>query len=303
MPANNQSTSSIERLTGALSAIGPVTIAVSGGVDSMTLACFAHRLLGRNDVRIVHAASPAVPMDAGERITRLATDEGWRLDIVDAGEFSDPEYRANPVNRCFFCKSNLYATLSAMSDSLVLSGTNTDDLGDYRPGLEAARIHNVRHPYVEAGINKQQVRSLAHELGLPEFAALPASPCLSSRVETGIAIEQHDLAMIDRVESWCRKRLAPETVRCRRRHTGIFIELDEQTHASLTASDQMDLIKQLRLDIDGLSRMNVAFTEYVRGSAFVGDRTAAMSIGSTAGGQTGIQPRNQIGKQVSNQNE
>jgi uncharacterized protein len=293
MPANNQSTSSVERLTGVLDAIAPVTIAVSGGVDSMTLACFAHRLLGRNAVRMVHAASPAVPMDAGERITRLAASEGWRLDIVDAGEFSDPEYRANPVNRCFFCKSNLYATLSTMSDGLVLSGTNTDDLGDYRPGLEAARIHNVRHPYVEAKIDKQQVRSLAYELGLPEFAALPASPCLSSRVETGITIEKRDLAMIDAVENWCRNRLAPETVRCRRRHTGIFIELDEETHGRLTMSDRLSLIEQLRSEIAGLAHKNVAFTKYVRGSAFVGDRSITMAISSPPGNQTGSQARGQ----------
>ena len=102
-------------------------------------------------------------------------------DIVDAGEFADPQYRANPVNRCFFCKANLYRTLGAMSDGIVASGTNCDDLSDYRPGLEAARLHNVRHPYVEAGIAKADVRTLAGELGLPEFAALPASPCLSSR--------------------------------------------------------------------------------------------------------------------------
>jgi pyridinium-3,5-biscarboxylic acid mononucleotide sulfurtransferase len=265
-------TSHSERLAAVLASTGPVTIAVSGGVDSMTLACFAHRQLGSDVVRMVHATSPAVPGDAAGRIRDLAHREGWHLDVVDAGEFADPQYRANPINRCFFCKSNLYRTLSAMSEGTVLSGTNCDDLGDYRPGLEAARNHNVRHPYVEAGIDKNAVRALAAAMGLAEYAALPSSPCLSSRVETGIPIEAKDLVLIDAVEAWCREHLTPEVVRCRLRRLGMVIELDAETHARLTGSRRVDVMQDLRKQVDGLADVNIALADYQRGSAFVGDR-------------------------------
>ncbi|MGI9476379.1 MAG: adenine nucleotide alpha hydrolase [Hyphomicrobiaceae bacterium] len=262
-----------EQLSDILAGMDAMTIAVSGGVDSMTLACFAHRQLGRARVQMVHATSPAVPGDAGGRIRDLGGREGWRLDIVDAGEFADPDYRANPINRCFYCKSNLYRTLGALSDGFVLSGTNCDDLGDYRPGLEAARNHNVRHPYVEAGFGKQDVRALAAALGLPEYAALPASPCLSSRVETGLPIEAADLAMIDAVETWCRVQLAPETVRCRLRRLGLVIELDPATHARVQGRYRVDVMDDLRAAVDGLGATPIAFADYERGSAFVGDRS------------------------------
>ena len=188
------------------------------------------------------------------------------------GEFSDPAYRANPINRCFFCKSHLYGTLGALSNGVVLSGTNTDDLGDYRPGLEAARIHNVRHPYVEAGFAKRDVRALATALDLPEYAALPASPCLSSRVETGLPIEAVDLALIDAIEAWCREQLAPQTVRCRLRRLGLVIELDPETHARLTGGFRATVVDGLRGAVAGLAGKQIAFADYQRGSAFVGDR-------------------------------
>ena len=262
-----------ERLARVLGEIDTMTIAVSGGVDSMTLACFAHRQLGRERVRMVHATSPAVPLDVGGRIRHLAERDGWHLETVDAGEFADPAYRANPINRCFYCKSNLYGTLGAMSDGVVLSGTNTDDLGDYRPGLEAARIHNVRHPYVEAGFAKRDVRALAAALDLPEYAALPASPCLSSRVETGLPIEAVDLAMIDAIEAWCREQLATQTVRCRLRRLGLVIELDPATHARLTGGMRASVVDKLRGAVAGLAGKQIAFADYQRGSAFVGDRS------------------------------
>ena len=135
-----------------------------------------------------HAVSPAVPEEATERVKRLAATQGWRLRIVDAREFADENYLANPVDRCFFCKTNLYGCIARHIDAQILSGANLDDLREYRPGLEAAKRHSVRHPYLEAEIDKRAVRSLARELGLGALSELPAAPCLSSRVETGIAI-------------------------------------------------------------------------------------------------------------------
>ena len=188
-------------LEAMLERIDRAAVAVSGGVDSMTLAFVAHRVLGDAST-MLHAISPAVPADATERVGRYARREGWQLERIDAGELHDARYVANPVNRCYFCKTNLYATIASFAGdgATILSGTNTDDLGDFRPGLAAAAEHSVRHPYVECGIDKPAVRAIAARLGLDDLAELPAAPCLSSRVETGIAIDPRVLKAIDACE-------------------------------------------------------------------------------------------------------
>lgn len=218
----------LQRLEPILESIGPLTVAVSGGVDSMTLSAVAHRVLGAN-AHMMHAISPAVPSDATARVRRYAKRLGWRLVIVDAGEFADPDYISNPANRCYFCKTNLYSTMSARADTVIASGTNLDDLGDYRPGLQAASAHGVRHPYVEAGIDKRTVRAIAHGLGFDDLAELPASPCLSSRVETGIRIDPPSLQAVYRAERLVQEALSPVTLRCRIRHDAVVVELDAQT--------------------------------------------------------------------------
>ena len=214
-------------LSDILSGLAPLTIAVSGGVDSMTLAHVAHRRLGRAGVTIAHAVSPAVPAAATERVRAYARAYGWTLHIVDAGEFGDPRYRANPVNRCFFCKENLYATVARISRGQIASGTNLDDLSDFRPGLAAAEVHRVVHPFVLAKADKAAVYRLAKDLGLSDLAALPAQPCLASRVETGLRVEPADMAFIDRMETLLRPLVgARAALRCRVTHAGIVIETD-----------------------------------------------------------------------------
>jgi uncharacterized protein len=143
-----------------LDGIGPVAVAVSGGVDSLTLARAAARRLGAG-ATMFHAVSPAVPPEATARTRALAERYGWRLEVIDAGEFDDPDYLRNPVNRCFHCKWNLYDSIARHTAATIVSGTNTDDLGDFRPGLEAASRRGVRHPYVESGIDKALVRAIA----------------------------------------------------------------------------------------------------------------------------------------------
>jgi uncharacterized protein len=250
-----------------LAAIARPAIAVSGGVDSMTLAVVAAHVIP--DVTVFHATSPAVPAEATERVRRFAGEHGWTLTVVDAGEFADAAYRANPVNRCFHCKTNLYRTIRACTDRPILSGANLDDLGEFRPGLDAARRHGVRHPYVETGLTKAHVRKIARSFGLHGIAELPASPCLSSRVETGIRIEPSTLAFIHDVEKLVARTLAPVTVRCRVRAQAIVVELDAPTLAALSAADRECLTADIGAHRLRPGTVPIEFGEYRNGSAFL----------------------------------
>jgi pyridinium-3,5-biscarboxylic acid mononucleotide sulfurtransferase len=229
-----------ERLGAVLDTFGDLAIAVSGGVDSMTLATFAHRRAPRR-INIVHAVSPAVPAAATRRVRDLAADEGWDLVVTGAGEFEDRRYRDNPADRCYFCKVNLYDRIRALTSRRIASGANLDDLSDYRPGLTAAAERDVVHPFIEAGMSKPAVRALARSIGLPEIAELPAQPCLASRVQTGIAIDAGDLAFVERVEA----RLAEQaptgaTVRCRITRDGVVVEVGgEVADATVTIADDV----------------------------------------------------------------
>lgn len=242
-----------------------VALAVSGGVDSMTLAHVATRF-SRAAVTMYHATGPAVPLAARQRVETHAARHAWRLVLLDAGEQADARYRANPVDRCFYCKSNLYARIAQMTTDTIVSGTNRDDLSDFRPGLRAADDHRVVHPYVEAGIDKADVYALAQALCLSDLERLPAQPCLASRVETGIAIAPEDLAFVDAVETRLAERLgSAAVVRCRVTHGGIVIELD--------AADDAERVAQARdighVECGRAGRKFAGVRAYARGAAFL----------------------------------
>ena len=262
----------LEPLERVLRGIPSPAIAVSGGVDSVTLAAAAHEVI--LDILVVHAISPAVPADATTRVREAASRRGWNLQILEAGEFDDPDYRANPVNRCFYCKSNLYRAIRAGTGRPILSGANLDDLGEYRPGLDAAREFDVRHPYVEAGMAKEAVRALARVLGLDEVAELPASPCLSSRVETGIRIEPAMLGFIHGAERMLSAELRPRTVRCRVRAAAIAVELDRDTLLALSAQDVLRIEHALRARPDCPAHLPIKIEPYRNGSAFLLERAS-----------------------------
>jgi len=259
----------ISRLEEAIQNIGPVAVAVSGGVDSMTLAFVAHQMSERA-VEMFHAVSPAVPPESTARVKQYAQAQGWQLHVLNAGEFDDGDYMANPANRCFFCKTNLYGSMVQSTEATLVSGTNTDDLGDYRPGLQAADDHGVRHPYVDAGISKNDVRAIAHHYGLDDIAELPAAPCLSSRVETGIRIDPAQLLSINAVEKQLRDRLSASNIRCRVRESGIVIELDADCLQTMDDTEK-ESIDALVKSAFARSRpdSSVAFEAYRMGSAFL----------------------------------
>ena len=252
-----------------------MAVAVSGGVDSMTLAVLAHRV--QPATLIFHAISPAVPFQATDRVKLHAKLEGWQLKIIDAGEMEDPQYLANPANRCYFCKTNLYGRVVENTVLTVASGTNLDDLGDYRPGLVAAREHQVCHPYVDVGIDKSTLRDIADDLGLEDLKDLPAAPCLSSRVTTGIAIDASLLPVINEVEEILRKQLsgqyALEGVRCRIREGEVAIQLESSDDIRFF-SGQFDesaaVVRELFAHAGFPSQVQtVVFEPYEKGSAFL----------------------------------
>jgi pyridinium-3,5-biscarboxylic acid mononucleotide sulfurtransferase len=254
-------------LQNLLRQIDTPVIAVSGGVDSLTLAAVASEVLF--EFAVVHAISPAVPPEATARVELMAARHGWSMTLVRAGEFDDPHYLANPVNRCFYCKTNLYAAIRARSDRQILSGANTDDLGEYRPGLDAARQFGVRHPYVEAGINKLQVRQIARDLGLSQVSILPSSPCLSSRVETGIPIDSGMLRFIHHVERMVADRLNPRTLRCRVRASAVVIEMDLDSLRLIAEADRKALTDSILAAAHCPANLPVRFEVYRNGSAFL----------------------------------
>lgn len=264
--------STFAALRGLLLELAPLRVAVSGGVDSMTLALLAGRVLGE-EAEMVHAVSPAVPAEATARVQSVGAREGWRVRVIDAGEFADEAYLANPYDRCFHCKSHLYGAMARFGAGVILSGTNADDLDDYRPGLLAARDHGVRHPFVEAGIGKATVRALCTCLGYDDIAALPAAPCLSSRVETGLRIEASALAFVHAVESALREGLQPPVVRCRVRRDGVAVEVDDATLERLRIGDGARWhVRIAALAAAHGMPQQIRFEPYQRGSAFVAGR-------------------------------
>ena len=257
----------LETLQKTLSRFKTLAVAISGGVDSMTLAAVAHDVLGKQAV-MVHAVSPAVPPEASTRVQLQASNSGWALKVVDAGEFSDQDYRKNPVNRCYFCKSNLYSRIRDVWSGQVASGANLDDLGDYRPGLLAAKEMQVVHPLIEAGINKQAVRDIANLLGLTVVAELPAQPCLSSRIETGIAIDADDLMFVNQIEMLLRQRLGAGDVRCRITASGVRIEVAEVLRVA-NDSQWPRIRNEVSSLVTNSNRTLSGFADYKRGSAFL----------------------------------
>jgi uncharacterized protein len=190
-----------QALAEALSALESVIVAYSGGVDSAYLAYIASRTLGDRAVAVT-ADSPSYPERHRALAIRIAKDFGLRHEIIRTGELDNPEYRANPANRCYFCKQELYTHLSRIAverRAIVVDGNNADDRGDYRPGRQAAREFGVRSPLDEVDLLKDEIRDLSRQVGLETWNE-PASACLSSRIPYHTEVTDEKLRTIERAE-------------------------------------------------------------------------------------------------------
>ena len=196
----------INRLVDFMKSLQDCVVAYSGGVDSAVVAKIAALVLGER-AKAVMAVSPSVATGEVESAKRLAEEIGIDFHLIHTSEMDDPRYLKNDERRCYYCKQGLYLALKefvrGFPHTTIANGTNTDDLGDYRPGLEAARELRVVSPLVEAGLNKQNVRELAKQWNLSVWDK-PATPCLSSRIAYGESVTPKRLRMVDQAEAYLR---------------------------------------------------------------------------------------------------
>jgi pyridinium-3,5-biscarboxylic acid mononucleotide sulfurtransferase len=193
----------LDQLRSLLRAHSPLVIAYSGGVDSAYLLAEAHATLGGNVLGVI-ADSPSLPRTALAEAIALAEKIGARVEVVKTEELNNPEYTANPPNRCYFCKAELFKKLDALAQQrnfrAIAYGENADDVAQVRPGRLAAEEFAIIAPLRDAGLTKSEIRQLSRQLDLPTADA-PAQPCLSSRIPWGTPVTIDSLAMVERGEA------------------------------------------------------------------------------------------------------
>ena len=218
-------------------------IAFSGGVDSSLVAWLAAELLGPEKHLAVISASPSLKLSDLDEGKAFAARHNINLQIVETQELHNPDYASNPANRCYFCKHTLYTELSELAAAhapcWILNGTNTNDLGDYRPGLQAASEFEVKSPLVECGLDKAAVRELAEAIGL-ECWNKPAAPCLSSRIPYGQRVTVEKLRRIEAGEDLLKHHGFQV---CRVRHEGDTARIEVDAEQVEVASGLLDTLE------------------------------------------------------------
>jgi len=229
-------------LSAWLSARARVAIGFSGGVDSAYLAVEARRILGADGVLAIIGRSASYPAEQWAAARKVATDFDVPVLEIDTDELSDPSYAANPSDRCYFCKSELWSKLAPIARergfTTLADGTNADDLTDYRPGARAAGEHRVASPLAELGFTKADIRLASRELGLPTWQQ-PSSPCLSSRIPYGTAVTRERLGQIERAEAELRSLGIAGDLRVRYHDDLARVELAPATLASWLSTERL----------------------------------------------------------------
>lgn len=259
-----------ERRLGAwLLAQGSVAIGFSGGVDSAYLACMALETLGPEQVLAVIGRSPSYPAEQWETARKVADQFAIPVREIDTEELSDSNYAANPSNRCFFCKSELWSRVIPLAResgfAAVLDGTNADDLGDYRPGAAAGAERGVLSPLALLGFTKAEIRERSRARGIPTWEQ-PSSPCLASRLPYGTAVTAKRLAQIERAERAVRALGVRGEMRVRHHGDLARVELPAPDLEHWLAPEAARRLRDAIRDAAGFARVAVDLRGYRTGS-------------------------------------
>ncbi len=223
-----------------------VAIGYSGGVDSAYLAVVARRALGADNTLAIIGRSASYPAEQWQVARSVALSFDVAVLELDTDELNDPRYAANPTNRCYFCKTELWSRLvpaaRAREFTTVVDGTNADDLADYRPGAQAAREHDIQSPLGELGFTKDAIRERSRALGLPTWAQ-PSSPCLSSRLPYGTGVTPQRLAQVERAEAALRALGIADDVRVRYHDDLARVELSQAILAHWLAPSRFSVLR------------------------------------------------------------
>lgn len=250
-----------DRLLEILRSLGRVLVAYSGGTDSAYLAWAAAEALG-GDAIAVTADSPSIPESHKRDAIDFAKQFGIRHEMIPTAEFESEAYAANNPDRCFHCKDELFSRMEELAraypDHVIVYGVNKDDLGDYRPGQNAARLHQVKAPLVEAGLTKAEIRELSRLAGLPTWDR-PAAACLSSRIPYGTRVTPERIRKVELAEEYVKElgfrqfrvRYQDETARIELSRDEMPRALSLEVFAALSSAVKRAGFKYASLDLDG----------------------------------------------------